>query len=129
QHVVATFNASAAKLFVNGRTVANSNQSLLQPITPNGNLLVGCAGPTTSPQQCFDGAIGELRIYPDFWSEAPRVTDSETEINLPANSCQFDTPNPAQRCPHDFGQVRRTYARNDMAVADDDAVDEFEYED
>ena len=112
QYVVATFGPGGARIFVNGRTVGSGTAGTAP--TPNGALLVGCSavGP---PAGCFAGQIGELRIYPEEWTTAPRVTDSQVELQL---------ANPAGS---DFGQALRVLDRNDMARDDDDVATEYQY--
>ncbi len=120
-HVVATFGSGEARILVNGRLVGSATGPQSSP-QANGSLSVGC-GLTTGgmPERCFEGVLGELRLYPEFWSTAPLVTDLETRISL--QTCQFD----AGACPHDFGQARTVWNRNDLAVAGDDVGSDYEY--
>ncbi len=61
------------------------------------------------------GDIGKLRIYPEQWDSAPRVTEIATELQL------------TDLTRSDFGQPLRTVARNDLATTDDDLATEYQY--
>jgi RHS repeat-associated protein len=112
-HVIATAAAETLSLFING--VAQGSTVLSTPPTPTGALTVGCTLGTAGATECFGGAIGELRIYPESWSLAPRVAGSESEAQL------------ADATQPDFGQIVRTINRNDLSTPDDDVITEFTY--
>jgi len=113
-HVVATFGAGRGQLFVNGREAASGTVGVT-PL-PTGALFVGGADVSSGlAPNFFTGEIGELRVYPEVWRNAPRVTDMETQLQL------------TNRAAPDFGQPLRVLSRNDLASADDDLVKEFRY--
>jgi peptidoglycan-associated lipoprotein len=114
QHVLATFGSDTAKIFINGAEVAS--ESLKEFALPSTTFLVGCAqAPNDRQDRCFVGDMGEVRIYPELWSEPPRIAEVETELQL------------ADRSRHDFGQPLRVLARQDMMTAEDDVVTEYQY--
>jgi YD repeat-containing protein len=122
QHVVATYGTTGARIFVNGRVVAET--AVADQSVPNGALVVGCgAGVNGVLPRCFDGALGELRAYAEYWPQAPRVSGTATEMSAPAG-CRYDGGVP---CPHDFGQPRLKRHYNDLADDTDDVVSELKY--
>jgi RHS repeat-associated protein len=111
-HIVATVGAGTARLYLNG--VDAGSGAAPTGLMPNGPLVVGCRQTGTAYDTCFEGEVGELRLYPQMWPHAPRVTDTETEYSL--------TPQ-----AHDFGQALRVLERHDLATSDDDIVTEYQY--
>jgi RHS repeat-associated protein len=107
-YVVATVGAKGGTIFVNGRGGPLGPAGT--PATVNGGLVVGCG-----TAKCFTGNIGEVRIYPEAWTVAPRVTDDEKELQLTDQSRA------------DFGQPLRVLSRGDIATSADDVVTEYEY--
>ncbi|MDN5940489.1 MAG: hypothetical protein L0H94_01285 [Nitrospira sp.] len=104
-HVVATFGSGNAKLFFNGVEVGSG--AIAGSLIANGDLVIGCSQNRAVLAECYGGAIGELRIYPEVWPYGPRVTDTETEYQLD------DTK-------EDFGQPIRVMERHDLANSADD---------
>ena len=120
QHVVATFGASGAKIFVNGKIVGDAAASLMPPQTSS-SLFVGCGFQVTGPPiQCFSGELGELRFYPEYWQTAVRVSDREIALSLPVG-CTIGA------CPIEFGQPLTIFDRNDMSTTTDDVATVFKY--
>lgn len=111
-HIVATFGSGNAKLFVNGVEVGSAGITGT-PIA-SGDLIIGCAQAPVGFDRCFNGELGELRIYPEAWPHAPRVSDSETVLQLDPTK-------------DDFGQPLRVLERQDLATPDDDVVTEYTY--
>jgi RHS repeat-associated protein len=111
-HIVATFGSGNAKLFVNGLEVGSAGMG--GSPTASGDLVIGCAQATAGFDRCFTGEIGELRIYPEAWQHPPRVSDSESVLELNVSK-------------DDFGQRLRVLERFDLATPDDDVVTEYTY--
>ena len=124
QHLVATFGTTGIKFFVDGR-LAGSLDATIAPALPSGDLMIGCGTAASGAiERCFTGELGELRVYPQYWKTAPRITDAETDLKS-LTGCKFD--NSLAPCPFDFGQKNIVYTRNDIATADDDIATEFHY--
>jgi RHS repeat-associated protein len=111
-HVVATFGSGKVKFFINGVEAGDTAVAAIP--TASGDLIIGCAQGVAGPDRCFEGEIGEVRIYPEAWPHAPRVTDTETELQLDFTK-------------DDFGQPLRVLERHDLATSADDVVSEFTY--
>ena len=117
---MATFGASGAKIFVNGKIVGDATASLMPPQTSS-DLFVGCGFQVTGPPiECFSGELGELRFYPQYWQTAVRVSDREIALSLPVG-CTIGA------CPIEFGQPLTIFNRNDMSTTADDVATVFKY--
>jgi RHS repeat-associated protein len=115
QHLVAAFDASSARIFVNGHVVG-SEQFVAPVPTVSGNFVIGCDDTSSgTPSRCFVGEIGELRIYPEAWTAGPRTTETTRELQLDDVTRS------------DFGQAQRILDRNDLATNEDDLVTEYQY--
>lgn len=123
-HVVASFGQGGARLFVNGVLAGSAPPNTPIALQPSGAFVVGCGAPASS--RCFAGEIGELRVYPEEWRSAPRVSDIETLLNLPPG-CAFDEQPATPACPHDFGQPLQALKRFDLSTQDDDVAEKYEY--
>jgi RHS repeat-associated protein len=113
-HVAASYDGSRARLFVDGRGVDSVVASGV-PVGSATQLVVGCTLPASgTATDCFDGMIGELRVYGEAWRSAPRITDQRLEL-----ATTLTNPN--------FGQVIATYERGDVADTTDDVFEGLEY--
>ena len=123
QHLVTSFGPTGVKISVNGSIIGETSSSAA-PV-PTGAFLVGCGNSTGGTTlRCFDGALGEFRVYAEYWPAATRVTDTETELTLPL--CKYDG-GMDNACPPEFGHPHIVMSRNDLATQDDDIATQYEY--
>ncbi len=118
-HVAASYDGARLRLFVNGIQAAElaAPGTIGYPATPTGGMRIGCGlNPSNGKDiDCFDGYLGELRIYPDAWRSPPRVAETRMAYRLQPLTAP------------DFGLPLATWNLGDLATTNDDVYHAITY--
>jgi RHS repeat-associated protein len=113
-HVAASYDGSKLRIFVDG--ALKGDVAVTGSLPAAGKLEVGCSYDAVSKSRvaCYEGAIGELRVYREAWLQPARVTRSRAEYELGSSDLHFGLP-------------LATWNYGDISIGDDDVYEKTTY--